>query len=168
MTRKLVPIALLLLALLVPASADAKARRATDKDLWATINVCDDPVAANNVVGIRASMPGNGTRQRMYMRFTAEYFKPEENRWVATGSSSAWVSIGSARPLARQAGYSFQFSSPPPNIKWLMRGVVRFQWRARKSGKVLRRAARVTKAGYRGVAGGIPAGRSDPDCIVSP
>ena len=165
--RKLVPAALLLLALLVPASADAKARRATDKDLWATINVCDAPTA-DNVVGIRASMPGNGTRQRMYMHFTAEYFKPEENRWVATGSSSPWVSVGTARYVSLQAGYSFQFAAPPPNIKWLMRGVVRYQWRARKSRKVLRRATRITRAGYLEVAGGIPEGRSDPDCLISP
>lgn len=164
--RKLVPMALLLLALLAPAGADGKARRATDKDLWATINVCDAPTAAN-VVGVRASMPGNGTRQRMYMHFTVEWYKSDENRWVSSGSSSPWVSVGSARYVSLQSGYSFQFAAPPPNIKHLMRGVVRFQWRARKSRKVLRRATRITRAGYRGVAGGIPVGRSDADCLIA-
>lgn len=166
MMRKRVPTLLLLLALLTPAAADAEARRAMDKDLWATINVCDPPTA-DNVVGIRASMPGNGTRQRMYMHFGVEWYKSDENRWVATGSSSPWVSVGSARYVSLQAGYSFQFAIPPPNIKYLMRGVVRYQWRARKSRKVLRRATRITRPGYRGVVGGVPEGRSDRDCLVS-
>jgi hypothetical protein len=50
----------------VPRSSDTP-------ELWATVNICD---TANNPdsMGIRASMPGNATDQRMWMRFTAEYW----------------------------------------------------------------------------------------------
>ena len=157
--RRLLPI-VLLLALVAPGSANA-----ASKDLWATINVCDPPTA-RNVIGIRASMPGNGSRQLMYMHFTAEWYDTAKKSWVPTGSSSPWVRVGSARYVSTQAGYSFQFADPPPSAKFLMRGVVRFQWRARKSKRVLRRARRVTKAGYRDVMGSVPVGRSDSICVI--
>ena len=63
--------------------------------------------------------------------------------------------------------FSFQFGNPPPRNAFLMRGVVRYQWRARRSGRVLKRAMQVTKGGLPGVVGGIPAGRSDGDCLIS-
>lgn len=157
--RKLL-LAAALLVLMAPAGADAASR-----NLWATVNVCDPP-SARNVIGIRASMPGNGTGQRMHMHFTAEWYSPSEKRWRATGSASPWVRVGSARHVSAQAGYSFQFADPPRDTRFLMRGVVRYQWRARGSGRVLRRATRVTKGGYEGVLGGIPDGRSDRTCLI--
>lgn len=159
--RRLLPTAVLLAALAFPAVPEA----APSKRLWATVNVCDPPTA-RNVIGIRASMPGNGTTQRMYMHFTAEWWSTTERRWRPTGSSSPWVRVGDARYVSTQAGYSFQFADPPPGTGFKMRGVVRYQWRARRSGRVLKRARRVTKAGYEGVAGGIPAGRSDAGCTI--
>lgn len=157
--RRLLPIAVLL-ALVVPGGASA-----ASKDLWATVNVCDAP-SARNVIGIRASMPGNGTGQRMFMHFSAEWYSPTKRRWVPTGSSSRWIAVGTARYVSTQAGYSFQFADPPAGTRFMMRGVVRYQWRSRRSGRVMRRAMRVTKAGYKGVAGGIPAGRSDAACFI--
>jgi hypothetical protein len=158
---RLVSIVAVLLALVVPASADA-----ANKNLWATVNICDSPTA-RNVIGIRASMPGNGTRQQMLMHFSAEYYDSSKNAWRPTGSSSAWIKVGSARYVSTQAGFSFQFADPPKGTRFMMRGVVQYQWRARKSGRVLRRRTRVTKGGYKGVLGGIPAGRSDSTCLVS-
>lgn len=157
--RRLLPIAVLL-TLVVPGSAGA-----ASKELWATVNVCDPP-SARNVIGIRASMPGNGTQQRMFMHFSAEWYDSAKKRWIPTGSASPWVRVGSARYVSTQAGYSFQFADPPPGTRFTMRGMVRYQWRARRSGRVLRRAMRVTKGGFKGVVGAIPAGRSDAGCVI--
>ena len=159
--RRLIPV-LALAACLAPATAEAGS-----KDLWATVNVCDTP-GARNIIGIRASMPGNGTVQRMYMRFEAQWYSARRNRFVPTGSSSRWVSAGSARYKSSQAGFSFQFADPPAGAAFLMRGKVSYQWRARrgKGTVVVRRASRLTRGGIRGVAGGDPAGRSDARCLI--
>lgn len=151
---------LVLVALVGPSSASA-----ASKHLWATVNVCDPP-SARNVIGIRGSMPGNGTDQRMLMHFSAEWYSTTKRRWLATGSTSPWIRVGGARYASTQAGYSFQFADPPRDARFLMRGVVRYQWRSRRSGRVLKRAMRVTKAGYKGVVGGVPAGRSDAACVI--
>ena len=60
------------LAMLVALAAAAPAQ-AGHPDLWATVNVCDT-AAFPDAMGVRASMPGNGTRQRMYMRFNASWY----------------------------------------------------------------------------------------------
>ena len=158
--RRVLPIALLLVALLVPAGAQA-----APSSPWATVNVCD-PSSARNVIGIRASMPGNGTSQAMFMHFSAEWYSASKKRWVATGSSSPWLRAGSARYRSTQRGYSFQFGDPPRGTSFLMRGVVRYQWRS-STGKVVKRRTRVTKGGLRGVAGGTPAGKSDARCRIA-
>jgi hypothetical protein len=138
---------------------------AATKDLWATVNVCDPP-SARNVIGIRSSMPGNGTQQRMFMHFSADWYSAAKKRWLPTGSSSPWMRVGTARYVSTQAGYSFQFADPPQGTRFMMRGVVRYEWRARTSGRVLKRAMRVTKGGYKGVVGSVPAGRSDAACAI--
>ena len=156
--RRGLPIAVLLVALLVPSGAQAG-----PGSLWATVNGCDPP-SARNVICIRAGMPGNGTSQIMYMHFSAEWYSPSENRGLATASTSPWVRAGTARYRSVQRGYSFQFADPPKGTTFLMRGVVRYQWRSAGTGKVVMRDTRVTKAGYTGVAAGTPAGRSDASC----
>ena len=158
--RRVLPIALLLVALLVPAGAHA-----APSSLWATVNVCDPP-GARNVIGIRAGMPGNGTSQQMFMRFSAEWYSASKRRWVAPGYSSPWLRAGSARYRSAQRGYSFQFADPPRGTAFLMRGVVHYQWRT-STGKVVKRRTRVTKGGLRGVVGGTPAGKSDARCRIA-
>ena len=161
MMRRLV-LVLVVLACVAPATASAATH-----DLCATVNVCDSP-RAPNVIGIRASMPGNGTAQRMFMRFEAQWYSTRRHRFVATGSSSRWVSAGSARYESSQAGFSFQFGDPPPGTTFVMRGKVSYQWRARRGKRwvIVRRATRLTRAGIAGVAGGDPAGRSDARCLI--
>ena len=159
--RRLLPL-LAVLACVAPATANA-----ASEHLWATVNVCDTP-GARNVIGIRASMPGNGTAQRMYMRFEAQWYSGKRRRFVPTGSSSRWVSAGSARYRSSQAGFSFQFDEPPAGTAFLMRGKVSYQWRARRGKRwaVVRRASRLTRAGMGGVRGGDPEGRSDARCLI--
>jgi hypothetical protein len=149
--------------------------------LWATVNVCDTPERPN-ALGIRASMPGNGLRQRMYMRFRAQYYNGPADAWApANNAVSPWVYVGSARYRYRQAGWTFTFAQPPTGQTYTMRGMVDFRWRAlkrrrhrrhhrRRSHKarwvVARRATRATKSGMQAVSGGDPAGISKALCLI--
>jgi hypothetical protein len=154
----------LLLALVVPAPATASHRG----DLWATINICDTE-AHPNVLGVRASMPGNGTSQRMWMRFRATYFDRATEEWYSVGgdSRSPWIKVGSARYRARQAGRTFFISPPLPTTSHVVRGEVKYRWRKRKSGKVVRRRRGVTLAGHPTGRFGDPFGYSSGLCEIT-
>lgn len=161
--RRLAPL-LLALACLSPASASA-----APSDLWATVNVCDT-ARAPNTIGIRASMPGNGTSQKMYMRFEAQWYSTKRHKFVPTGSSSRWIPAGSARYESSQLGFSFQFDNPPAGTSFLMRGKVDYEWRARRKRRtvVVRERTRYTKAGIADAVAGDPPGRSDAQCLIRP
>lgn len=169
-----VPFAILLVAVALLVSS-AEARAVPKKTTWATINVCD-PAGKRNSVGIRAGMPGNGTGQRMYMRFQLQWYRPKERRYEDLGVPSTWVSAGSARFRAAQRGFTFGgIADPPAGGRYKLRGEVSFQWRelrpVKKGSKakrevVVKRAMRLTRSGLKGVAGGKPPGRSDAVCIL--
>jgi hypothetical protein len=110
--------------------------------LWATVNICDTAEAPNSM-GVRASMPGNGTRQRMYMRFSAQYWSRSRQDWapVAGSGISPWVFAGSAEYARRQAGWTFEFAPPPAGVTFTMRAVVEFEWR-RSDDRLARRGHR--------------------------
>lgn len=157
------PICLVVLlgALIAPSVASA----APAPLLWATINHCD---VAGSAVGIRASMPGNGTSQRMYMRFSAQY-RNAAGRYVETGSSTRWVKVGTARTRSVQSGYDFVFAPPPAGSAFTFRGTVQYRWTALKGKKrrVVRTAERVTRAGIKGAEGGVPKGASAASCAIA-
>ena len=134
----------LLLALALPAPAAA-----SHADLWATINICDTETYPN-VLGVRASMPGNESRQTMWMRFRATYYDRATETWhrVPGDSQSPWIKAGSAHVNARQAGRRFTIEPPLPTSTHVVRGVVKFQWRRRKTGEIVHRAKKVTLAGH--------------------
>jgi hypothetical protein len=131
----------------VPAHASAKG------NLWATVNVCDVSKSPNRV-GVRARMPGDGTHERMYMRFTAQYRSGKT--WKAAGGKgvSRWLYAGSAIFSAEELGYTFSFDAPKAGTGYLMRGRVDFQWKARhhQGGHIVwvvkRRAYKFTSAGH--------------------
>jgi hypothetical protein len=152
------------------------ARASSTPKLWATVNLCDT-AAAPNSMGVRAGMPGNTSRQRLFMRFRAEYWSPTIQAWapVADRGVSPWVSAGQARFERRQAGWTFEFTQPPAGVTYTMRAVVEFEWRrpARShahdrgaSRRVVRSVSRVSETGIRGVAGGDPAGTSKAMCLI--
>jgi hypothetical protein len=170
-----VPFAVLLVAAaaLVPSGV---AGAVPAKRPWATINVCDTE-RKRNAVGIRAGMPGNGTRQRMYMRFQLQWYRADRKRYVDTGAPSTWVRAGSARFRTAQRGFTFAgIADPPESERFRLRGEVTFQWRARRPAKrgsprrmrevVVKRARRFTRGGLKGVRGGKPPGRSTAVCVV--
>ena len=165
--RPLALACLTVLLALLPAGPAA----AASADLWATVNICDT-AASPNTIGIRASMPGNGTRQRLYMRFEVQYYDRVDRLWVLTGSTSRWLRVGSARYKSTQAGFSFQFAQPPLGEQFVMRGRVYFEWRARrgrpgrKRWVAVMKRRRITRAGILGVEGGVPPGRSEALCVV--
>jgi hypothetical protein len=114
--------------------------------LWATVNRCDTPSSPNQM-GVRASMPGNGLRQRMYMRFRAQYWDGAAEAWrpVSGVGVSPWRYAGSARYRSSQAGWTFEFDQPASGRTYTLRGVVEYQWRGmkRKRSKRARRAHRL-------------------------
>jgi hypothetical protein len=157
------------------------ARTSDTPELWATVNICD---TANNPdsMGLRASMPGNGTDQRMWMRFTAEYWSRARQAWTAVSGTgvSPWVHAGSAQYARRQAGWTFAFSEPPEGVTFTMRAQVEFEWRAREvpaskrlklgrrstARRLIRSEVRPTETGVRGVHGGDPPGTSKAMCVI--
>src|SRR5258705_12013563 len=94
--------ALLALACVLAATASAATR---PKDLWATINVCDTAIHPD-MMGVRASMPGDAQHTRMYMRFAAQYYDRSKQLWLDVKGSglSDWISVGSGQYARRQAG----------------------------------------------------------------
>jgi hypothetical protein len=151
------------------ASARAASR------LWATVNICDT-FDSPDAMGIRASMPGNGRRQRMYMRFSAQWWSGSQQQWLDVPNGvSPWIRAGSARYAARQAGWTFDFQTPPMGRAYILRGVVEFHWRAlekakrarRASWKLARRETLLTRSDVQGVHGGDPPGTSKAMCMVA-
>ena len=155
------PVLLLLLVLALPAAAPGSHA----KDLWATVNICDTE-RNPNVLGVRASMPGNGTEQTMWMRFRASYYDRAIENWrdVGGNSLSPWIKVGDARYRSRQGGRKFRIEPPAPTTSYVVRGVVEYQWRRGK--KVVRRERQKTKSGHRTGRHGDPRGYSAGICEI--
>jgi hypothetical protein len=160
-----------LLLSLVGVFALAPLAHGRERDLWATINVCDTALNPD-AVGIRASMPG-GSGDRMYMRFGLEFFEEPWGPWVRVSGESAtrWILAGSARLENRRGGFTFRLRPPPPGSRFLVRGRVDYQWRDRRRTRrgtrtvVVRRETRRTRQGH-GTSVGDPPYFSDRVCVV--
>jgi hypothetical protein len=131
------------LPLLIAPAAQAK----PPKDLWATVNVCDTEKSPDQM-GVRARMPGDGTRRSMYMRFTAQFRSGGKWKPVNGRGRSKWLYAGSALFRNQELGYTFSFDAPKAGVTYLMRGLVQFEWRAKKSGTVVRRTHLYTTKGH--------------------
>jgi hypothetical protein len=154
-----------------------------DRPFWSTVNVCDTE-ASPNALGVRTSVPGNGSDERIYARYTAQWWSGAQQEWRTVGGSGVtdWVYIGPADMTARQAGWTFRFVQPPAGSTYVMRGAVELEWRdvvhaarkarnsrrARKSQRVsvVRQRTLLTETGVTGVQGGDPAGASKAMCLI--
>jgi hypothetical protein len=167
MSRLVVRSAALTTCIILAAAAPAAAARKRPKPLWATVNVCDTPRSPNQL-GVRAQMWGDGTREGMYMRFTAQYKTGAQWKVVPSHGRSPWLYAGSALFVNEQQGYNFSFHAPKAGTGFLMRGLAEFEWRAhRKRGiVVVRRASRLTSGGHR-TPGAEPAGFSAATCRIA-
>jgi hypothetical protein len=116
---------------------------------WATINSC-----APTVVGVRASLPGDGTGKQMRVRFTAQYLDPRQGAWVPLKGvpTSPWIAAGSARYTYGQAGWTFRLAA---GSHAQIRGVAEMQWL--KGGRVVRSSSSVTQDGVASDIGGSQA-----------
>ena len=161
--------------LLTRGKAHAAASASRDK-LWATVNICDTEQSPD-AMGIRASMPGNGRPQLMFMRFSVQWWSGSAQRWLPVpGGVSPWLRAGSARYVARQRGYTFDFVTPAAGRAYVLRGVVEFHWRGlhrgkkggrKASWKLTRHDTQLTRTGVEGVDGGDPPGTSKAMCMVA-
>ena len=175
------------------ARVRAQGQSGPDKrPFWATVNICDTEESPN-ALGVRTSVPGNGSHERIYARYTAQWWSSAAQEWKTVGGSgvTGWVYVGNADMSSRQAGWTFRFVQPPEGTTYVMRGVVELQWRnqakaarksrrakrARKHGKhrrarraqgapVVRERTLLTKTGMKGVQGGDPAGLSKAMCLI--
>jgi hypothetical protein len=117
------------------AVASARSNRSDDagdagRPFWATVNICDTKNSPN-ALGIRTSVPGNGTRQRIFARYTAQWWSEADGEWLTVEGSGVtpWVLVGDADMSSRQAGWTFTFVQPPEGTTYVMRGVVELEWR---------------------------------------
>jgi hypothetical protein len=182
---------------LMAAAARSKPKHAGERarPFWATVNVCDTEKSPN-ALGVRTSVPGNGSRERIFARYTAQWWSGAEQKWLTVAGSGVtdWVLLGSADMTSRQAGWTFRFVQPPAGTTYVMRGIVELQWRdraaaarrlrtarrpgtqrrsrkrrnARRSQRaaVVRERTLLTKTGMKGVQGGDPAGLSKAMCLI--
>jgi len=149
-----------------PAPAAPPPKLATSKDLWGTVDICNTQ-AHPHVLGIRASIPGTGhRRQRMYMRFRAQFLQPD-GQWVdVPGADSGARAVGSAIYRARQSGWSFTLQPSPGTSPEQLRGEVEFEWH-RSNGHLLYRTQLFSTAGHPTGAAGDPPNYSAATCTMS-
>jgi hypothetical protein len=138
---------------LVASAAGAKSGRSDagdDRPLWATVNVCDTKKSPNGL-GVRTSVPGNGTDERIFARYTAQWWSAAQQEWLTVGGSGVtdWVFVGDADMSSRQAGWTFRFVQPPQGTTYVMRGVVELQWREAVQTARKARKARQARRGKR-------------------
>src|SRR3954453_1963900 len=145
----------------LPATAATR-----QKYLWATVNLCDTAVH-DNMMGVRASMPGDGDRTKMYMRFVAQYYDRSKQLWSEVEGSgvSQWIYVGSGIYASRQAGYTFAFDPPANGKTFVLRGAVDFKWT--KGLRIVRTARVMTKGGHPGTKGADPVTYSAALCEIS-
>ena len=160
--------AVLLCAAALPIAVAGAQKTAEDsRHLWATVNVCDTE-RWPDTIGIRGSMPGSkDARETLWMRFQVQFMSAADGRWhsVPEGGDSGFVSVGSARIKARQAGRSFRIS-PRKGEQVLLRGKVSFEWRLKDV--VTRTASSRTTRGHKSSAGSDPPGYTTSTCTITP
>jgi hypothetical protein len=108
-------------ALAVVAVAGPASGAGTDDQLtstWAKLNICNP-----TQLGARAQLAGDGSSDRMAVRFTAEWLSPDG--WVPLSgkATSPWQDAGSAEFTWQQAGWTFSLSVPEDGQSYQLRAV---------------------------------------------
>jgi hypothetical protein len=178
---------------LVASAAKRSDAGEEQRPFWATVNICDTKDSPN-ALGVRTSVPGNGSNQRIFARYTAQWWSGAKQEWLTVAGSGVtdWLFIGTADMTTRQAGWTFRFMQPEAGTTYVMRGIVELQWRdptlaARRLGRratrlthrqrvrrahraqraaVVRTRTLLTKTGMKHVQGGDPAGLSKAMCLI--
>jgi hypothetical protein len=89
---------------------------------WAKVNVCN-----STQLGARAQLAGDGSSDRMRVRFTAQWLSPDG--WVPLGgrATSPWQDAGSAEFTWGQAGWTFAISVPDTGESYDLRAVAELE-----------------------------------------
>ena len=73
------------------AAARSKSNRSdadkASRPLWATVNICDT-AKSPNALGVRTSVPGNGSNERIFARYTAQWWSGAEQKWLTVAAAA--------------------------------------------------------------------------------
>lgn len=85
---------------------------------WAKVNICNP-----TQLGARAQLAGDGSSDRMAVRFTAQWLSPDG--WVPLSgeATSPWQDAGSAEFTWQQAGWTFSLNVPQDGESYQLRAV---------------------------------------------
>jgi hypothetical protein len=89
---------------------------------WANVNICDA-----SQLGARAQLAGDGSSDRMQVRFTAQWLSPEGWVPLAGQATSPWQDAGSAEFTWQQAGWTFSLNVPQNGQAYQLRAVAEMQ-----------------------------------------
>jgi hypothetical protein len=147
------------------------------KGLWATVDICDS-IAHPNQMGVLASIPGNGTRQRMFIRFRAQFYDSSRKVWLPVkqkqnagtppvAATSGWRPAGRATQNRAELGWTFSLQPPGAGSAFVLRGVVDFQWRVTRRTKSGHRKTVVVRTLHANTKGEHPSKVADPPGYTS-
>jgi hypothetical protein len=89
---------------------------------WAKVNICTP-----TQLGARAQLAGDGSSDRMQVRFTAQWLSPDGWVPLAGQASSPWQDAGSAEFTWQQAGWTFALSVPQNGQAYQLRAIAEMQ-----------------------------------------
>jgi hypothetical protein len=89
---------------------------------WAQVNICNA-----SQLGARAQLAGDGSSDRMQVRFTAQWLSPDGWVSLAGQSTSPWQDAGSAEFTWQQAGWTFELNVPQSGQAYQLRAVAEMQ-----------------------------------------
>jgi hypothetical protein len=99
----------------VPVSA---APTETLTSTWANVNICN-----SGELGARAQLAGDGSKDAMRVRFTAQWLSPDGWVPLAGQATSPWQDAGSAEFTWGQAGWTFALAVPESGATYELRAV---------------------------------------------
>ena len=85
---------------------------------WANVNICN-----TGQLGARAQLAGDGSKDVMRVRFTAQWLSPDGWVPLAGQATSPWQDAGSAEFTWAQAGWTFNLAVPPTGVSYQLRAV---------------------------------------------
>jgi hypothetical protein len=101
-------------AVAIAGPASGAGDRLTEQ--WAKLNVCNP-----TQLGARAQLPGDGSSDRMAVRFTAEWLSPDGWATLPGKATSPWLDAGSAEFTWQQAGWTFALNAPQSGETYQLR-----------------------------------------------
>jgi hypothetical protein len=107
-------------AALLAVSAGPAHAAGTDQltSSWANVNICN-----SGQLGARAQLAGDGSKDMMRVRFTAQWLSPDGWAPLVGQATSPWQDAGSAEFTWAQAGWTFNLAVPPTGVSYQLRAV---------------------------------------------